>query len=98
MRTKAAFIRSVSKPLNRIVNVFVHIRHFRVGALRPPRGLQAVLEQGRTWDPGRNTHEALDRNFCRRWATFQEKDWEKMLRVKHFSPLFHTTVYRFYCI
>jgi len=61
-----------------------------VGALRHPRGLQAVLEQGRTWDPGRNTHEALVKNFCRRWVTFQEKDWAKMLRVKNFIPQYTT--------
>ena len=45
------------------------------------RGLQVAYSLDKVLVTGRSTLGELDRNFCRKWDTSQEKAWERMLKV-----------------
>lgn len=46
-----------------------------------PRGLQVAFRVARGLVIGKSTPKALDRNFCRKWATNQAKALERMHKV-----------------
>lgn len=45
------------------------------------RGLQVAYSLDKALAAGRSTLGELGRNYCRKWATNQEKAWERMLKV-----------------
>lgn len=45
------------------------------------RGLQVAYSLARALVTGRSTLRELGRNYYRKWATNQEKAWERMLKV-----------------
>lgn len=46
-----------------------------------PRDLQVAFSLVKDLVAGRNTLKALDRNFCRKWATNRAKAWARMHKV-----------------
>lgn len=46
-----------------------------------PRGLQVAYSLVKALETGRSTPRELDRSFCRKWVTSQEKVWARMLKV-----------------